>query len=517
MSVHCLHARLVQGASLLLLSCLLAAGPVMAADGGKIPLYAEKEILWRPAGSLPSSFEVLPLPTEGPAQHAFLIDGYDFAGLGDSVAIIKAGFEAGFPVVIVAPGTQETQGFLDDITGGQVTLPEGVTARPASAGDSRLEAFAFRRIAGTTGAPEVVEFWDTFENEEGPAADQKANNDSLVASIANWIREKPAAPPAPPTPPPPRTAGRPAPRMLMKAEAGKGRAAIDELTSAVVRKVAFSFELGSVSTVVKSWAAYSPGQDEDWYIFELTTSSQPLNFATYSFGGMFSDWKKTDADCKGIAKTGCKRDKYATKVQVKMIPKTPGLELVYWGPDSDRAQDEYSYSSKFSLGGKVTAGYDDKGAKGGVELSAGAEFSRSTKVTIKDATLFGTSNPTTEVAGWRFEMPQMRAVNDLTPYGGPSMNCDNLLQMPYPVQRGSMESRQYAIYRLPASQRGRLQGIDLAVSLSLEESSSTLQNWTAAYCNVFNCNCTPESWVHKNHELNDKVISFPLAAHPVAK
>jgi hypothetical protein len=114
-------------------------------------------------------------------------------------------------------------------------------------------------------------------------------------------------------------------------------------------------------------------------------------------------------------------------------------------------------------------------------------------------------------------MPEMRAVNDLTAFNGPSMNCDNLLQMPYPVQRGAMESRQYAIFRMPASQRGNLQGIDLAVSLLLQESSSRLQNWTAAYCNIFNCNCSPESWVHKVHELNDKVISFPMAAHPVAK
>jgi hypothetical protein len=150
-------------------------------------------------------------------------------------------------------------------------------------------------------------------------------------------------------------------------------------------------------------------------------------------------------------------------VQVQLVPKTPGLELVYWGPDSDRAQDEYSYSSKFSLGGKVTAGYDDKEPKAGVELSGGAEFT---------------------------------------------------LQMPYPVQRGSMESKQYASFRLPAAQRERLQGIDLAVSLGLEESSSMLQNWTAKFCNVFNCNCTPESWVKKYHQLEGKVISFPLAAHP---
>jgi hypothetical protein len=515
MSIHGVRIRLVQVATVLLLGFLLVAVPAIAADG-KITLYAEKELLWPGAGSLSSSFDVLPLPAQGPAQHAFLVDGYDFAALGDSVAVIKSGYEAGYPVVIVAPGTQETQGFLDDITGGQVDLPEGVTGRTTAAGDSRLEAFAFRRPAGGTGAPEVAEFWNTFDDETRSPADSKAAHDSFVASIANWLREVPAASPAPaPAPSPAPRTGQV--RRALRAEAApKGRAAIDELTSAVVRKVSFAFDLGSMSTVVKSWAAYSPSQNEDWYIFELTTNSQPLNFATYSLAGMLSEWEKGDANCRGIAKTGCKRERYATKVQVKLVPKTPGLELVYWGPDSDRAQDEYSYSSKFSLGGKITAGYDDKGPKAGVELSAGAEFSRSTKVTIKDATLYGISNPHTELAGWRFEMPQMRAVQDLTPFGGPSMSCDNLLQMPYPVQRGSMESKQYAIYRLPADRRGQLQGIDLAVSLSLEESSSRLQNWTAAYCNVFNCNCSPESWVHKNHELNEKIISFPLAAHAVA-
>ena len=192
---------------------------------------------------------------------------------------------------------------------------------------------------------------------------------------------------------------------------------------------------------------------------------------------MFSDWEKGDANCQESPRPVASADRYATKVQVKIVPKTPGLSSSITDPIPIAQQDEYSYSSKFSLGGKVTAGYDDKGPKAGVELSGGAEFSRSTKVTIKDATLVGISNPATEIAGWRFDMPRMRAVNDLTPYGGPSMSCDNLLQMPYPVQQGAMESRQFAIFRLPAAQRGRLKGIDIAVSLSLEESSSRLQNW----------------------------------------
>ncbi len=477
MSIHGLCAPIVRMTSWLLVGFVLVITPAKAADNGKMPLYAEKELLWSAAGSLPSSFEMLPLPTQGPLQHPFLVDGYDFAALGDAVATIRSGYEAGLPVVIVAP-TQEAQSFLDDITGGGVDLPAGVTSGPAAVGEPRLEAFALRRQAGST-TPDISEFWVAFDGDSGPAGEE---------------------------------------RMALKASEGpKARPAIDDLTSAVVRKVSFAFDQGSMATVVRSWAAYSPSQNEDWYIFELTTTSQPLNFHTSSLNGMFGEWEKNDTYCRGIAKTGCKRERYATKVQVKLVPKTPGLELVYHGPDSDRAQDEYSYSSKFSLGGKVTAGYDDKGAKGGVELSGGAEFTRSTKVTIKDATLVGISNPAIELAGWRFDMPEMRAVNDLTAFGGPSMSCDNLLQMPYPVQQGSMESKQYAIYRMPAGQRGSLEGINVAVSLLLQESSSRLQNWTAAYCNVFNCNCSPESWVHKVYELNDKVISFPLAAHPVAK
>jgi hypothetical protein len=502
--------RVVSRGVWLLLAFLLVVTPAGAADNDKVQLYGEKEIFWGPARSLPSSFDIVPMPASGPAQHGFLVTGYDSSTPAESIAIIRQGYAAGLPVVIVAP-TAAAQGFVDDITGGDVDLPSGLTAGPSAVGEPRLEAIGLRRAPGAATA-DISEFWVTFDDNDGPPAEERAEDDKLIASIADWVRDKPAAAaPAPAAPAAPKPAR---PRMALKAEAAPKRASIDDLTSAVVRKVSFAFDKGSMATVVKSWAAFSPAQNEDWYIFELTTTSQPLNFATWSFNGIFADWEKTDAYCKGIAKTGCKRDRYATKVQVKIVPKTPGLELVFYGPDSDRAQDEYSYSSKFSLGGKVTAGYDDKGPKAGVELSGGAEFSRSTKVTIKDATLFGISNPATEVAGWRFDMPPMRAVNDLTAFGGPSMSCDNLLQMPYPVQQGTMESRQYAIYRLPASQRSSLEGINIAVSLSLEESSSRLQNWTAAYCNIFNCNCTPESWVHKNNELNDKVISFPLAAHP---
>ena len=479
----------------LCLAWLLVVSPAGAQEAAKIKAHVEKDLFARIADELASAFESVALPEKGRLQHPIVVDGSDTAGLGGAVAGIKAAYEAGLPVVVVEP-TAETQGFLDEVTGGEVDLPEGVTARNPASGEPRLEAIGLQRRGGA--AADTAEFWVAFDDGNGPAAEEKAEDTALVASIADWVREAPQA-------------AAPARRPLTAAKEG-GRPAIDDLTSAIVRKVSFQFDQGSMATVVKSWAAYSPAQNEDWYIFELTTTSQPLNFATYSAAFPWDEWEKNDTHCRAIVKSSCKRDRFATKVQVKVAPKTSGLELVYYGPDSDRVQDEYTYSSKFSLGGKVTAGYDDKGAKGGVELSAGAEFSRSSKVTIKDATLVGISNPATEVAGWRFEMPQMRTVNDLRAYGGPSTNCDNLLQMPYPVQRGAMESKQYAIYRLPGGGRQGLQGIDLSVSLLLEESQARLTNFSTD-CNILNCNCDARNSVLDTRELKDQTISFPLAAH----
>src|SRR4051812_10204375 len=123
MSVHRSFAR--RGVWLLL-GFLLVVAPAGAAESGKITLYETKEIFWKPARSLASSFEMLPLPAQGAPQHGFLIDGSASSTLGDSVALIKQGYEAGLPLVIVAPAA-DAQGFVDDITGGDVDLPAGLT------------------------------------------------------------------------------------------------------------------------------------------------------------------------------------------------------------------------------------------------------------------------------------------------------------------------------------------------------------------------------------------------------
>lgn len=492
--------------SLLLVAVL--ALPVLAAD--KPTVHVETELYSELADNLRSAFDAVPLPEQGPIQHAVIVDSFNFGALSGAMDSIAAGYKSGLPIVILDP-SPEAQSFLDEITGGDVDLPP--LTRPKAIGDPVLQAFVLRRAPGAATA-DTAAFWAEYDAHIGPAAEEKAEDDNVVASIAQWVAETPAPAAAPPPPSAPK-GRRP---MAMKADKQESNRSIDSLTNAIVRKVSTSFGQASLSTTVRSWAAYSPAQDEDWYIFELTTVSVPLNFRSKSlkvtpkfFGAAEIDERDDDMYCRGELGTGCSRVAYATKVEVAVAPKTPGLELMYWGPDSDRQQDEYTYSSKFSLGGKVTAGYDDKGPKAGVELSSGVEFSRNSKVTIKDATLVGVGNTNTNLAGWRFEMPAMRAVNDLRGTGGPSTSCDNLLQMPYPVQRGSMQSTQFAIYRLPAAQRAGLSGVDLRISFLLEEGTSVLGNPTS--CNVFNCNCSPSNATHAKHESKDMLVSFPLAAH----
>lgn len=489
---------------------VLLVPSLVAAEGDKVPLYAQEEMFNPIAGSLGSSFALTPFPAQGPLQHGVILDSYNFPALGSVLPAIKAAYEAGQPVVILSP-TSETQALLDDITAGDVDLPEHLTHGPTAIGEPRLEAIAFRRPPGAATA-DLGEFWVSFDGRDGAAAEEKAEDVQFVASIADWIREAPAAAPSP------------APRNLRAASMASGnkppnnQPSIEKLTEGTTRKISFQFDKGSMATVIKSWAAYGQDQKEDWYIFEMTTTSHPNNFKTTSlhaeprlFRGPELFEFNDDRDCKGKLASGCRRERYAANVEVKIAPKTNGMELMYYGPSSDRSQDEYTYTSNFSLGGKVTLGYGEKGVSAGGEANVGVQFGRSTKVTIKDATILGTGDPANEIAGWRIDMPPMRAVKDLQAYGGPSSDCENLLQMPYPVQQGSMETTQFAIYKLPEARRAGLSKIEMKVSLRLVEKSSSLTN--PSDCNVFNCNCSPSTWLFRENRKDDTTIEFPLAAH----
>lgn len=489
---------------------------VFAANNGKVALYAEEQIYNPLAASLQSSFDLTPIPAQGALQHGVIVDSFNFAALGPSLAAIKAAYDAGQPIVILSP-TPDAQAFVDDVTKGEVDLPEHLSATAKAIGDPVLEAFAVRKRPGAAAA-EIAEFWVAFDGRDGTAAEEKAEDEALVRSIADWAGEAPTAAPAPA----PASVASPAPRAMARASAmgsaTTDQPSIEKLTEGVTRRVNFQFDKGSMATVIKSWAAYAHDQKEDWYIFELTTTSSPKNFRTKSahivpkfFGAAELVENDNDTDCKGQLGSLCTRERYASLVEVRMVPKTKGLELMYFGPSSDRNQDEYNYSSTFSLGGKVTAGYGEKGVSVGGEGSIGVQFGRSTKVVVKDATIIGISDTTTETAGWRAEMPAMRAVKDLAQYGGPVSDCENLLQMPYPVQQGSMETKQFAIYKLPEQERAGLSSIDMKVSLRIQEKTSTLGNPTS--CNVFNCNCTPATAVAKDFKQDDTLISFPLAAH----
>ncbi len=491
-----------------------------AALAAKPTFHVEKEIVGGVVDNLGAAANFLPLPVDGKADYPVLLDGRKFGELGDGVIeTLRSAFATGTPLLILGP-TAETRNFLDDLTGGEVRLSSESWASPQVTGEPILEAIGVHRSGGSVN---TAEFWRTFDANIGSEEEEEAEDEVLAASILQWsavARDDSAGQGAEAGNP--RAAGPPTSALAIgggaarpaMAKASPGHPSIDDVTSSVVKRVNFQFDQGSMGTVIKSWAAFSPDRQEDWYIFEFTTISNPLNFATRSAPFVLDPLQNNDKYCRGIIKTRCLRDRFATEVEIKVRAKTDNLELVYYGPDSDRSQDEYTYSSSFSLGGKVTAGYEQKsGPKAGVELSAGATFSRSTTVTIRDATLVGISNPALELAGWRFEMPKLRAVQDLTEFGGPKMDCANLLQMPYPIQRGSMESRQYAIFRLPAAKRKGLKTIDLTVDLRVVEGTADLQNWTSGSCNLFNCNCTPRNWEYATQELKGRVVSFPLASH----
>jgi len=127
--------------------------------------------------------------------------------------------------VIVSPSA-EAQGFLDEVTGGDVDLPPSLAPRPAHLGDPVLEAIGLRRAPGAATA-DVAEFGVAFDGNDGTAAEEKAEDDLTVGSIADWVRETPA--PSPPKPPASRASAKTAqPRVAMKTTGDDTRPAIDD-------------------------------------------------------------------------------------------------------------------------------------------------------------------------------------------------------------------------------------------------------------------------------------------------
>ena len=110
-----------------LLLILFVVVPVFAAE--KVTLYGEKETLWSAARGLASAIDIQPLPAQGPLQHGVLVSAHSLSDFHDAIPLIKGAYDAGLPIVIVAPAPQ-SQSFLDDITGGTVDLPKGVAGVP---------------------------------------------------------------------------------------------------------------------------------------------------------------------------------------------------------------------------------------------------------------------------------------------------------------------------------------------------------------------------------------------------
>jgi hypothetical protein len=78
------------------------------------------------ADDLGSAFDTSPLPEQGAFRRPVLLDGFAAAALAGVMPRLGAAVAAGVPVVILEPAA-ETQSLLDDLTDGEVDLPEGLS------------------------------------------------------------------------------------------------------------------------------------------------------------------------------------------------------------------------------------------------------------------------------------------------------------------------------------------------------------------------------------------------------
>jgi len=203
--------------------------------------------------------------------------------------------------------------------------------------------------------------------------------------------------------------------------------------------------------------------------------------------------------------------------KVRLNPAQSGVSRTMAVPSSDRQSKEYEVSTSFSLSGKVGAGWSQKdGGEGSAEVSAGLKVDRKTTIKIDDATLVGTTggDGKAQSAGWRFEMPDPNT-EDVD-------SCVNRkLTRPFPIQRGSHNTEQWAVYKTTKATRAKL-GNKLKINVLIEakENRRALSwhwdGWVGSYgCGMGGCDCKPQTW-EGDVKSNEVTLTFPLANNRAA-
>jgi len=450
------------------------------------------------------------LPGDADVNLPIMLDGADIDGLDEAHWFsIKAAYREGWPLVLLQPTREQIETAVARL---HIALhaPEEIAT---------LDAIGFESTA--LGDIEAV-----FEYVN---SDDSRDADLRVEAIAEWLADN-------------QNAG-------AQLAINGGQQALDVLRSAQQNGEAPQLEsiMGSLSRtgslvvdharhvlVLDAWAAHEFASDDDFYVFRLDTRSSGSNYRTRAFHrttGTGVHIKRNEEANEGQAEqvctarkdgTSCVRDRYLSRFEVTLFPH-PGpegdaLTLARVTPSSGRESESYAISTELSLGGSVNAGFSkEMGPNASVGLTAGLTVNESRTVEIPDATIVANHHAdTAQSASWRFEMPDPPV---LQLPGCPGRD----LRLPFAIQRGTTNTEQWAIYRMPASARDGLNHeLRIVWLLEAAEGTRTL-DWAwngldAAEpgCNLAGCNCRP---VTERHDLQTGggTFQFPLADNTPAE
>lgn len=482
-------------------------------------------------------FDAVELPADAAIDDPVVLDGSDLANLTDGQWFtVKAAYRNGVPLVLLHPTAEQVATVIDALR-----LHTDPTSDLGG-----IEAVGF--VRGEVGDDEALfaaNVGDPNDNTEG-------HQDLRVLRIAEWLQAKKLDRSAlwevlgPSRLLAPRLARRPGARFARRealprvtfADLSSARSLIprfaaqsggssgpkidlDSFMEPLQREVSLTVGNATHKVIVNAWAAHSFQTGEDFYVFRLDTTSSGGNYVDGGFtlgpGGNLinSEWEgdKGEKFCdERKANTACVRSRYLRSFKVRLNPPQSGVSRMMATPSSDRQKREYEVSTSFSLNGKVSAGWSQKdGARGGAEVGAGLRIDRKTKIQIDDATLVGTTGGDSkpQSAGWRFDMPDPN-MEDVD-------GCVNRkLTRPFPIQRGSHNTEQWAIYKTSETARAGLgDKLKLAVLIEAKESQKTVA-WVwdngglSLGCGMFGCDCKPKTWELTN-ESKEVTLTFPLA------
>lgn len=476
-------------------------------------------------------FQTVELPADAAIDAPVVLDGSDLANLSDGQWFtVKAAYRGGLPLVLLHPTDEQLTRVIDLLY---------IDADPTSDLEG-VEAVGFMR--DDVGDDEAVFAASTADPEDNTEGHQ----DLRVVRIAEWLQEKKVDRLARWKAPRPskgamRLASLRDSRLFRQAPiqratfadlrsgraltpryaaqsggAGPGAVDLDSLMEAKQKEVFYTVGSATHKVVLNAWAAHSFQTQEDFYVFRLDTTSSGANYfdGGYKLDGLNWKW---DSYGEGVCNarkdgTSCRRDRYLRQFKVRLNPTQAGVSRTMAVPSSDRQSKEYEVSTSFSLSGKVGAGWSEKdGADVTAEVSAGLKVDRKTTIKIDDATLVSTTggDGKAQSAGWRFEMPDPNT-EDVD-------SCVNRkLTRPFPIQRGSHNTEQWAVYKTTKATRAKLGNkLKLNVLIEAKENRRALSwHWNGfgfAYgCGFGGCDCKPQTW---EGVVNSKevTLTFPLA------